>query len=194
MKRQLTLQEYRNVDLTIFAVMAVFFEALITVAAIRWFPEQLFTVSVSAAVCSIVLMRWGAWAAVHALLGGIAFCAASGGSVMQFFIYCVGNLGCLASLLLLRWLGKETIRKDKLLSMLFALCTLLFMQLGRALVAMLLGVEPARCVGFITTDALSGLFAMVIIYIVRQQDGVFEDQKLYLIRLQNQQKKEKGGF
>ncbi len=193
MKRQLTFQEYRSVDLALFAAMLVFSEYVITSAAVKWFPGQPYTVSVTGAICAIVLMRWGAWAGLHAILGGAVFCAVSGGSAGQFAIYCIGNLGCLGALALLRLLGVERIRKDKLYSLLFALVTLLLMQLGRAAVAWLLGTEIAGCAGFFTTDALSGLFSMVIIYIARQLDGVFENQKTYLIRLQ-EQKKKKGGF
>lgn len=194
MKRQLTFSQYRNADLVLFAVILAVFESVIAMAATRWFPGQLYTVSASAAVCAIVLMRWGAWAGIHAVLGGLVFCTVCGGSAAQFLIYGIGNLGCLIAVLILKWAGSGRIRQDKLYSILFALAVQLLMQLGRALVALLLGTEPARCVGFITTDTLSGLFTMVIIYIVRQLDGVFENQKDYLVRLQAEQRKEKGGF
>ena len=61
MKRQLTLAEYRSLDLTLFAVILAVCEYVITLAAIQWFPGQLYTVSLSAALCAIVLMRWGPW-------------------------------------------------------------------------------------------------------------------------------------
>ena len=194
MKHHLTLSQYRNVDLSLFAVILTVFEWLIATAATRWFPGELYTVSAVGAVCSIVLMRWGGWAAIHAALGGVVFCTACGGSAQQFVIYGIGNLGCLGSLLLLKWIGSRRIREDKLYSMLFGLVTTLLMQLGRALTAMALGTQIANCVGFVTTDALSDLFTMVIIYIARQLDGVFENQKDYLVRLQAEQRKEKGGF
>ena len=63
-----------------------------------------------------------------------------------------------------------------------------------AAVALALGTEPGNCVGFFTTDTLSDLFAMVVVSLAGRLDGVFEDQKTYLRRLQAQQKKEKGGF
>ena len=194
MKHQLTLSQYRNVDLSLFAVILTVFEWLIATAATRWFPGELYTVSAVGAVCSIVLMRWGGWAAIHAVLGGVVFCIACGGTGRQLAIYAIGNLGCLGSLLLLKWMGPRRIREDKLYAMLFGLVTQLLMQLGRALVALALGTQPANCVGFLTTDALSDLFTMVILYIARQLDGVFENQKDYLIRLQAEQRKEKGGF
>lgn len=192
--KHLTLSQYRNVDLTAFAVILTVFDGLIATAATRWFPGELYTVSAVAAVCSIVLMRWGGWAAIHAVLGGVVFCIACGGTGRQLAIYAIGNLGCLGSLLLLKWMGPRRIREDKLYAMLFGLVTQLLMQLGRALVALALGTEIANCVGFLTTDALSDLFTMVILYIARQLDGVFENQKDYLIRLQAEQRKEKGGF
>lgn len=194
MKRQLTFAEYRGIDLCLFAAMLVFSEFIITTAATRWFPGQPFTVSVTAAICAIVMMRWGFWAGIHAVVGGLVFCMVSGATARQYLVYCVGNLAGLGAIAYLRIVGKERIRKDKLLSMLTGVVTLLLMQLGRAMMALALGSELSTCVGFFTTDALSGLFAMVIIYIVRNLDGIFEDQKLYLIRLQKQNEKEKGGF
>ena len=91
MKRQLTLAEYRSLDLTLFAVILAVCEYIITLAAIRWFPGQLYTVSLSAALCAIVLMRWGPWAGLHALLGGTAFWLASGGTPRQLAVYALGN-------------------------------------------------------------------------------------------------------
>ena len=48
--RHLTLKQYRRLDLFLFAVMLILSESLIVNAAIRWFPDQLYTVSVSAAI------------------------------------------------------------------------------------------------------------------------------------------------
>ena len=194
MKRQLTLAEYRSLDLTLFAVILAVCEYVITLAAIQWFPGQLYTVSVSAALCAIVLMRWGLWAGIHAVVGGAAFWLASRGSLQQLAIYALGNLSCLLVLPLLRGKGKEIIRTDKLFTVLFALAVVLLMQLGRAVVALVLGTPPGTCVGFFTTDSLSDVFTMVVVSLAGRLDGVFEDQKRYLRRLQEQQKREKGGF
>ncbi len=192
MNRQLSFQQYRTIDLTLFAVMLCISETVIVTAATRWFSDQLYTVSVVAAVVSIVLMRWGPWAAIHAFLGGFVFCFLSRGTATQYIIYCIGNLFSLLSLLLLRAFGKERIRADSFLTVGFALCTQLAMQLGRALVALVMGTEPARCVGFVTTDVLSGLFTALIVWIARRLDGIFEDQKHYLLRVNREE--EKGGF
>lgn len=194
MKRQMTLAQYRSVDITLFALLLAVFESIITLAATGWFPGQLYTVSLTPALCAIVLMRWGGWAGLHALLGGGVFALVSGGTLRQLAIYALGNLACLLTLPVLRGTGKERIRSDKLLTLLFALGVCLLMQLGRAAAALAMGTEPGLCAGFFTTDALSALFAMVIVSLARRLDGLFEDQKCYLLRCQRQRDKEKGGF
>ena len=193
MRRQFSFQQYRAIDLFLFAVILCFSECLIVNAATFWFPDQLYTVSAVGAVTAIVLMRWGPWAAIHAVLGGAVFCLASRGSGKQYVIYCVGNLFALLSLIPLRLLGSERIRLDGFLSVTFGLVTLLFMQMGRALTALLLGTDFQTCLGFFTTDALSLLFTGLILWIARRLDGIFENQKHYLLRI-HKTEEEKGGF
>ena len=193
MKRQFSFQQYRAIDLAMFAALLCITESMIVKAATWWFPDQLYTVSVVGAVTAIVLMRWGPWAAIHAVLGGAVFCLASHGSAKQLLIYCAGNLFSLAMLLPLKYLGGERIRLDPFLSVLFGVCTLLLMQLGRALVAFVLGTEFQTCLGFFTTDALSLLFTGLILWVARRLDGIFENQRHYLLRIHNTEE-EKGGF
>ena len=209
----MTFRQYRQMDLTVFGAMLVVAEALIVLAATRWFPAEAYTVSIVAAVTSIVLMRWGPWAAIHAVLGGLVYCFVSGGQPGQYLIYCAGNLFALLSLLWFRipgkdrTSGKERIREDSFLTVIFGLTVQLLMQLGRAAVAFALlraspGSAPAGtqsiagalsfCIGFVTTDALSGFFTAVILWIARRQDGLFEDQKHYLLRIQEAEKEERG--
>ena len=194
MSRRLSLKQYRNLDLFFFAVMLCISETLIVNAAIRWYPDQLYTVSVSAAITAIVMMRWGGLAAIHAVLGGIVYCLAAKGTAQQFMIYGIGNLFGLLSLLMIRLLGKDRICGNVLLVLLFALCTQLFMQMGRACIAVINGAAFETGIHFITTDALSGLFTMVIVWIASRLDGVFEDQISYLLRVQKEAEEEKGGF
>lgn len=192
MDRHMTFRQYRAFDLVSFAVMLCVAETLIVKAATLWYPDQLYTVSVTGAIVSIVLMRWGPFAAIHALLGALAFSLASHGTLTQTMIYCVGNLFALLSLLPLRALGGEKIRSDQFLSVMFSLFTLLFMHTGRALTALAAGAAPGACLGFFTTDALSYLFTGVIVWIARRLDGIFEDQKHYLLRVSKEE--EKGGY
>ncbi len=193
MKRQLSFEQYRAIDLAMFAVLLCFTETMIVKAATWWFAEQLYTVSVVGAITAIVLMRWGPWAGIHAVLGGAVYCLASHGSAQQLIIYCLGNLLALLALLPLRLLGGERIRLDPLMSIGFGLLTLLLMQLGRALVALAFGTAFQTCLGFFTTDALSLLFTGLIVWVARRLDGIFENQRHYLLRIHNTEE-EKGGF
>lgn len=186
MERQISLSQYRNIDLVILLIVLAVSQLLIYLASALWFPEQLYVVAPVAAVVALVMMRWSGWAGVHAVLGGVLFTALSGGAWQQFLIYGVGNGAALAALLMLRLFGKERIRQSAFLSLMFALLVQLLMWLGRAAVAALLGYSASVCLGFITTDILSGLFTLFIIWIVRRIDGLFEDQKHYLLRIQSE--------
>ena len=193
MKRQLSFRQYRRIDLALLAGVLCAAEWLLVTAAGRWFPDQLYTVSVTAALTAIVLMRWGPWAAIHAALGGAVFCLASHGSARQLLVYCAGNLLSLLMLIPLRRLGGERIRNDSFLTVGFGLGTLLLMQLGRALAAVLTGSGLYAALGFFTTDALSLLFTGLILWIARRLDGIFENQRHYLLRI-HETEEEKGGF
>ncbi len=186
MKRQRSWKEYRAIDLSLLALALAVFEFIIVRASNWWFPGQPFTVSLAAAMASIVYMRWGVWGAIHAVEAGFVFCYFSGGTGEQFIIYCVGNLLSAAAVLLLRAVGKERVRTGNL-SLLFPLLVGLLMQAGRAIVALVLGAGPSDAVGFFTTDSLSLLFTFVIIWIARKLDGVYEDQKHYLLRIHAQE-------
>ena len=192
MNRSFSFRQYRAIDLSLFALILFVSESLIVRAARFWFPDQLYTVSATAAVTAIVMIRWGPWAAVHALLGGLVFSLNSGGSARQTLVYCAGNLLGLLMLVPLRLLGWERIRGDAFLSVCFGLLTLLLMQLGRALTALVLGSAFRSCPGFFTTDALSLLFTGLILWIARRLDGIFENQKHYLLRIHKEE--EKGGY
>ncbi len=188
MKRQRTWQQYRAIDLALMAVMLAVFEYLIIAAARFWFPDQLYTVSLAAALTSIVYMRWGWWGAIHAAEAGLIFCVFSGGTGEQYIIYCVGNLFSLLAVPLLLKLGKEKVRTGSNLSLVFPLLVQLLMHVGRAVVALICGaVKPVGMVDFFTMDSLSYIFTFVIIWIARKLDGVYEDQKHYLLRIHEEE-------
>ena len=190
----MTVGQYRAVDLTLFALMLIVFEFLIVSAATKWFPSEPYSVSLVAAITAIVMMRWGIWAALHAVLGGVVYCLASHASGEQFVIYCVGNLFGLGAIAWIRAFGAEEVRKDSFKSLLYAFTVLLLMQLGRAAVSLLFGTKLTVALGFFTTDVISYLFTLLIVWIVRRLDGVFEDQIHYLRRVNKEREEEKGGF
>ncbi len=183
MNRQRTFKEYKIIDLGLWAIIMAIFEFLIVMARNWWFPTEIYTVSLEAAVTAIVFMRWGFWGGIHALVGGFVFCTFSQGSRDQYIIYCLGDLLSMVAVFMLRGLGKERVRQDVRLTLLFAFLVQFLMQAGRALVALAFGNAPGVVFGFFTTDSLSYVFTLVIIWIARKLDGVYEDQKHYLLRL-----------
>lgn len=192
MRRQLTFREYRTIDLLLFALMLAVFEFIIVRAASgAVFRDQPYTVSLAAAVASIVYMRWGAWGGIHAALAGFLFCFYYGGRPEQYAIYIVGNLFSLLAVIPLKRLGSERVRSGQWSGMLFPLAVILLMQGGRAAVSMVLGGSADGALGFFTTDALSDLFTLVIVWIARRLDGIYEDQKHYLLRVQKEKEKKR---
>lgn len=192
MKQQITFRQYRGMDVAVFTLLLCLCETLITFAATRWFPGEPYTLSVTPAVTALVMVRWGWPAAIPAVLGALVFCLASGARAAQFLIYCAGNLAAVGMLLFLRRYDWQRLHDQVLLALLYGLLTALAMQLGRALIALLLGTPAATCAGFITTDALSAVFAALIVWIARQLDGMLEDQKHYLFRIAEEQEKERA--
>ena len=186
MAKQRSLGQYRAIDLGCFVLMLALFEPVLHFTATRLFPAEPYTVSVTAAVTAIVMMRWGPWAAIHAVFGGILACFLSKARADQYLIYGLGNLFAMAALLLLKKWGKEETRKEVLHSIAFALMTALLMQLGRAVMALILGNGLLLCLGFFTTGVITDLFTVVVIWIARRLDGIFEDQIHYLLRIQKE--------
>ena len=88
-------------------------------------------------------------------------------------------------------IGREKLRTSPYLYLGVSLGTLMLMQLGRALLAMLMGAGLPEAIRFFTTDSLSAVFTLVIIWIVRRLDGVYEDQRHYLRRFHQEQEKER---
>ena len=69
------------------------------------------------------------------------------------------------------------------------------MEVFRGLASMLLAGKDAGVIfTFIMTDMLSLVFAILVIIIVRRIDGLFIDQKQYLLELNSQKERIDGGW
>ena len=132
MKRQISFQQYRNIDLIILLAVLAVCRLLTHLAVSFWFPEQLYVVSPIAGLTAVVMMRWSGFAAIHAVLGGLLFAVLSGGTWQQILIYAVGNLAALLMLLMLKRPGKERVRSSGFLSLMFGLGVQALRWLGRA--------------------------------------------------------------
>lgn len=191
MNRQITFRQYRAMDLGMFTALLCVCEALITLGATRWFPAEPWTLSLTPAVTAIVMVRWGWFAAIPAAAGTLVFCVASGASPLQYLIYILGSMVPLVWCLWLRKAGWKRLKEQVLLALFYGASAAVLMQLGRGALALLTGHAPAACLAFVTTDALSTLFAALLTWITRRLDGMLEEQKHYLRRVAEEQEKER---
>lgn len=201
-----TFEQYRAIDLTIMCVILAVCEFLTANAAARWFPDELYALSPTVAVACIVMMRWGGYAAIHAVVGGLAYCLTLGGDWRQFVTYCAGNCFMLIALAWFRYFGKgekgeKGFRKGKAKvkskfywTLLFTVNAFLGAQIGRFAVSVALGGSFSfdAFADFLVNDSITLLFSVVVVLISRRVDGLFEDQKSYLIRTEEERKREEN--
>ncbi len=191
MNKEISFSQYRGIDLTILTILTAGAEAIVALAASKWFTSELYSLSPMVALVCIVMMRWNAWAAIPAMLSGAAFCAVMGQSWEHFLVYCVGNCGALAAMVWFKALGKDAVRKRIEVTILYTITAFAGTIVGRWAIALLLGYELDSIVDFFLVDSLSLLFAVVVTLIARRIDGLFEDQKSYLIRAEEERQKER---
>lgn len=189
MNNNISFNQYRNIDLTILTVLSVVAEAVVALAASKWFPGELYSLSPLVAMVCIVMMRWGAWAAIPAVMSGAAFCLVMGATAQEFIVYCVGNCFALVALLWFKAAGKQKVRDNFLLTALFAATAFLGTILGRWAVSLLFGEGIESIISFFLVDCLSLVFAIVVTLIARRIDGLFEDQLSYLLRTEEERRK-----
>ena len=186
----MTFQEYRNVDLLLLTVITFIFEAIATLASNKWFYAQPIALSITLLMVCMTMMRWGAYAIPVAVVGGAVYCFISAATIEQYIIYCIGNIGALVAYFYIKKLGKEPIRGDHWLLGILAIIAYVGMAFGRWLVSLPFGGELTTLVGFLTSDIISLLFAVVVLCLLSKQDGMLEDQKAYLLRLDREKQDE----
>ena len=192
MKHAISFKQYRGMDVFFFTSLLCICEGLIILAATRWFPSQPYTLSLVPAIVAIVMVRWGAFAAIPAAAGALIYCLLSGAGAHHYVIYLCGNLAALALLPFIRRVTWQKIHDNVLLCMLYGLMTALLMQLIRAALSLLFGSGLTGALGFITTDILSTLFSVLLCWMMRRTDGMLENQIHYLHRIQKEQEQGKG--
>lgn len=190
--KQITFKQYKAIDISLLTALLFIFEALSTYATIHWFSLQALALSVTPLILAIVMLRWGWPAVISALLGGVAYCIAGGANLQQYAIYCIGNTAALLSLLVIKAFGKDEIRKSKLKLIIYAISTYLFICIGRWLVSLVFEPTIKTLLAFITTDVISLVISLVGLLSLRNNDGMLEDQKAYLLRLDRELREEQN--
>lgn len=189
--KQISFRQYRAIDLAILSVILFAAEMITAKAAGEWFPDELYTLSPTAAVICIVMMRWNGYAVFPAIAGGAAYCLALGASFPYYAVYCAGNCFALIAMLLFRISGKEKVREKPVNTLIFTAAAYVGVCLGRGLgTAVISGKNIFDAfVSFLTADSLSLVFSAVVVLLARNIDGLFEDQKAYLIRTEAERRR-----
>ena len=181
---QITFKQYRTIDILILVALTIIFEGIATLATAKWFALQPVAISIGLAMVCILMMRWGLPAAFAAFAGGFTFCLLSGATPLQFVIYCIGNIFALLGMVWFKVFGKEGIRSSMWLITLFVSTAYLGQVLGRSLIAIAFGDNWSTLVTFATTDIMTLVFAVLVIILFRKTEGMLEDQKTYLLRME----------
>ena len=190
--RLISIGQYRLTDLFLFAVILIVAE-LLAFYAPKLFPNNAdFTFSLMVPIVLLVMMRWGWPGAFYAVGDGLLVCLLNMGNEdfnnSLFGVYIIGN-ACIALLLLMtKFMGKERIAGKWYFSALFVVLGWLAVFFGRACTGACFGL------GFVTVmqsqlwDLLSLAVALALILLLRRLDGMFEDQKHYLLRLEKEKR------
>lgn len=183
----LTFKQYRSADLTIFAFLSVVFEAIVTLGATKWFPGQSYSITIVYTMFVLVLMRWGAYAGIIAFLCGATYCIALEASIQMFVIVCGGNMFGLLALFMHKIVGKQKIRDSAGFSVLYVFVSFVCITIGRLLISLFFELAN-EVINYTLYDLLSVVFAVVVVLVTRKQNGLFEDQKHYLLRVDAEKK------
>ena len=173
----------------IFAGILIGFELIIHYASIAMHGE--FVYSPLVPIVLLVMMRWGWQSVFYAVGDGLLYCLLNGLGWESYLCYCIGNAAIMILLLALKLIGKEKIASKWYLSAILVIAgwlitgfakTLLFMCFGIAFLAALwVNITGVSC-------WVSLVIGLLIILVVRKLDGMFEDQKHYLIRKDKERK------
>ena len=196
--KQISFKQYRSIDVAMLCAITAFFEFIVCLATNQWFVLQAMSVSITLAMTCITTFRWGKLAIIPSLVGSISYCIAYGSvsktglSFQQISAHCLGSAFCILAVPILEKLGKENLRKDFIKRSAFVTIVYILIAIGRCLISLLLGASINSLPAFFTVDILSLLFAIVVLTLVKDLDGVIEDQKAYILRLDRERREEEG--
>lgn len=179
--RLISLGQYRLTDLFLFAVILVVFELILHYALIYFSGD--FTYSPLIPMVLLVMMRWGWPSVFYAVLDGVLFCILNGFGWQSYVMYGVGNAFIMFLLIMTKLMGKEKIAGKWYFSALFVVLGWVAVYLGRAAVAACVGLGFVNALIGQMWELLSLVVGILIILLMRRLDGMFEDQRHYLLRL-----------
>lgn len=190
----ISLKQYRVADLFLFAIILVVFD-LISHVATAWLADAatMYAFSLTVPFVLIIMMRWG-WPAIFFAVGyAVLLTALNNPTVWQSYLsYALGSSAILLLLIPLRYIGKQKIAGKWFFSAILVVLGWIIMNLVTSLVQFICGesflVSFLGNIGFSMCGLLSLIIGTTLILLLRKLDGMFEDQKHYLLRLDRERK------
>lgn len=189
----LTFKQYRALDLIIFTVLLCVFESVLTFIWNVWVYNDPFVPSLLFLLLAIVYMRWGTLALIPAVICGII--VPSVGMITDksldwtvYLIEIIGNCFSAFILLFISKVKKDRIRSSFGLTFIYANLIYIFIEVGNAVAYLAVSRDFGSAISYfvthlILTDLVSYVLLILGVLIVRKIDGLFEDQKAYLFRM-----------
>lgn len=187
-QRLISFKQYKFTDLFFFALVLGLSELLGFLAYRYWFASVIdkFYVNFMLAIALTVIIRWGWVGGIYAAADGVILCAAQGAGWQSYLTYSVGGACILLCLLLIKFTGKAKICDKWYFSLLYIIVGWAAVNVGITCMSVIFGESFLKALsqsfGFGVYGALSLAAAIVTIMILRRLDGMFEDQKAYLLR------------
>lgn len=193
--RLISIKQYKLTDLFLFAVILVVAEVIAHFAAVKFADETVtYLITFTVPVTMLVMMRWGWVSVIYAAADGVLWCLLKGAGWQSYLCYGLGNCAVAVLLLMTRFMGKEKISGKWYFSALFVIGGWVAVMLGRSLIGLCVGYSFSQLLkNFCLNELLSLCMAVVIIMVMRRFDGMFEDQKKYLMRLDEERREKMRG-
>lgn len=192
--RLISFRQYKYTDLFFFALVLGLSELLVFCAFELWFkntPDKFF-INFMLAISLTVIMRWGWIGVFYAVADGVIQCAIQGGSWQAYLSYIIGTACVVVVLILTKFVGKEKLRSKWYLTLAYIAVGWVFINLGITCMSAILGENFVYALvtsfGFGVYGFLPFIAAVAVIMVLRRLDGMFEDQKHYLIRKDEERK------
>lgn len=186
--RFISFRQYKYTDLFFFALVLGISELLIFCAFRFWFQSTIdkYYINFMLAIALTVIMRWGWVGGLYAVVDAVVLCAVQGGSWQTYLSYIIGT-ACITSVLLMtKFMGKEKIRSKWYFTLAYILVGWVSVNLGIACMSAILGenflTSLSTSFGFGVYGLLPLAATIVTIMVLRRLNGMFEDQKHYLLR------------
>ena len=191
----ISIRQYKYTDLFFFALVLGLSELLVFCSYKLWFKNTVdkFYINFMLAIALTVIMRWGWVGIFYAVVDGVVQCAIQGGSWQAYISYIIGTACISLVLVFVKLLGKEKIRSKWYFSLAYVLCGWVVINFGITCACAIFGESFAGALatsfGFGVYGALPLAASVTVVLILRKLEGMFEDQKHFLIR-QDRERKE----